>query len=67
MAKKSLRTVKKSSQTGRLDRDDVRSAVISVRDGRIGQQNGRGQAGSAIHGVGSKQRNPAGSSLKQSA
>jgi hypothetical protein len=34
MAKKELRTVKKSTQTGRLSRDAVRSAVISVRDGR---------------------------------
>jgi hypothetical protein len=67
MAKKSLRTVKKSSQTGRLDRDDVRSAVINARDERIGQQNGRGNAGSAIQGACGKQRNPAGSGLKQSA
>lgn len=32
MAKKQLRTVKKSSQTGRLNRAEVRSAVITVRD-----------------------------------
>lgn len=34
MAKKELRTVKKSTQTGRLSREAVRSAVITVRDGR---------------------------------
>lgn len=34
MAKKQLRTVKKSNQTGRLNRDDVRSVVIDLRDGR---------------------------------
>lgn len=33
MPKKQLRTVKKSSQTGRLSRAAVRSAVITVRDG----------------------------------
>lgn len=33
MPKKQLRTVKKSNETGRLSRDAVRSAVISVRDG----------------------------------
>ena len=32
MAKKQLRTVKKSGETGRLNRDEVRSAVIAVRD-----------------------------------
>ena len=36
MEKKQLRTVKKSSETGRLNRDAVRSAVINVRDGRTG-------------------------------
>jgi hypothetical protein len=44
MAKKQLRTVKKSSQTGRLSRAEVRSAVITVRDGRTGRfvDNGKG-------------------------
>lgn len=37
MAKKELRTVKKSSQTGRLNRAEVRSAVITVRDKPTGQ------------------------------
>jgi hypothetical protein len=37
MVKKQLRTVKKSNQTGRLDRGAVRSEVILVRDGRSGQ------------------------------
>ncbi len=32
MSKKQLRTVKKSSQTGRLDRAAVRAAVIAARD-----------------------------------
>ena len=32
MAKKQLRTVKKSGETGRLNRAEVRSAVITVRD-----------------------------------
>lgn len=33
MEKKQLRTVKKAGQTGHLDRAQVRSVVISVRDG----------------------------------
>lgn len=37
MAKKQLRTVKKSNETGRLNRDEVRSAVISAREARTGQ------------------------------
>ena len=37
MAKKQLRTVKKSDQTGRLNRAEVRSAVISVRDKVAGE------------------------------
>jgi hypothetical protein len=35
MAKKQLRTVMKSNKTGRLNRDEVRSAVIEVRDARM--------------------------------
>lgn len=34
MASKQLRTVKKSDETGRLNREAVRSAVIAVRDAR---------------------------------
>jgi len=34
MARRQLRTVKKSHQTGRLDREAVRAAVILVRDRR---------------------------------
>jgi len=34
VAKKQLRTVKKSNQTGRLNRAEVRSVVIDLRDGR---------------------------------
>jgi hypothetical protein len=34
VAKKQLRTVKKSNRTGRLNRNDVRAAVIDLRDGR---------------------------------
>jgi hypothetical protein len=37
MVKKHLRTVKKSSQTGRLSRAAVRLAVIAVRDGHRAQ------------------------------
>ena len=37
MAKKQLRTVKKSGQTGSLKRAEVRSAVIKVRDNSTGQ------------------------------
>jgi hypothetical protein len=50
MANKELRTVKKSGDTGRLNRDDVRSAVINARDNRSGQANG--------HASRSKQQNP---------
>ena len=35
MAKKQLRTVMKSNETGRLNRDEVRSVVIEVRDARM--------------------------------
>jgi hypothetical protein len=49
MPKKQLRTVKKSSATGRLSRDAVRSAVISVRDANPSQARtsggGRDQTG----------------------
>ncbi|HYH80025.1 MAG TPA: hypothetical protein VEX86_09505 [Longimicrobium sp.] len=45
MARKQLRTVKKSSQTGRLDRDAVRSEVIIVRDARAGQIRDRSSSG----------------------
>lgn len=41
MEKKQLRTVKKSSQTGRLNRAEVRSAVITVRDSSTGRYNTR--------------------------
>jgi hypothetical protein len=41
MEKKQLRTVKKSKETGRLDRDAVRSTVIALRDERSGQHSGR--------------------------
>jgi hypothetical protein len=45
MATKQLRTVKKSSETGRLNRDAVRSAVISVRDDHSGpDKSGVGKA-----------------------
>ena len=37
MAKKQFRTVKKSSQTGRLNRASVRSVIISVRNERLHQ------------------------------
>lgn len=40
MAKKQLRTVKKSPDTGRLNRDAVRAAVIALRDERSGQHKG---------------------------
>lgn len=45
MPKKQLRTVKKSSQTGRLSREAVRSAVITVRDGHSveGRNGGSGR------------------------
>ncbi|HEX9936190.1 MAG TPA: hypothetical protein VGB15_03685 [Longimicrobium sp.] len=45
MAKKQLRTVKKSNDTGRLNRDDVRSAVISARDARTGNGHASSTAG----------------------
>jgi hypothetical protein len=45
MAKKELRTVKKSTQTGELSRDAVRSAVISVRDGRSSGASKHSQSG----------------------
>ena len=42
MATKQLRTVKKSADTGRLNRAEVRSAVITVRDSSIGQYKSTG-------------------------
>lgn len=48
MAKKELRTVKKSSDTGRLNRSAVRSAVITVRDGHTVQ--GRDKESSRLSG-----------------
>lgn len=42
MEKKQLRTVKKSSQTGRLNRAEVRSAVITVRDSSTRRYNSQG-------------------------
>jgi hypothetical protein len=46
MEKKELRTVKKSADTGRLSREAVRSAVITVRDGR-GPGTSKGQSSAA--------------------
>lgn len=64
MAKKQLRTVKKSSETGRLSRADVRSAVISVRDGRTGPYGGRSTGTS---GAGRKSGSTAGSARSKAA
>lgn len=59
MPKKQLRTVKKANETGRLSREAVRSAVISVRDGSSSQarisessrhQTGRGSGASNGNG-----------------
>lgn len=60
MAKKQLRTVKKSSNTGRLDRAAVRSAVTAARGS--GQYAIRGNDGGSIHGTtsgASKSQHPA--------
>jgi hypothetical protein len=47
MATKQLRTVKKSNQTGRLNRAEVRSAVITMRDKSAGQDENSGGSGAS--------------------
>jgi len=54
MAKKELRTVKKSNQTGRLNRAAVRAAVIAVRDARLAKL--RSQPEAPVRRAGTRNR-----------
>ena len=64
MAKKELRTVKKSSQTGRLNRAEVRSAVVAVRDGEIAHSKSGSTKGSRGPAPASSIRTQAGARAK---